>query len=136
MPFISRSRLRVRAIVAESERQNRRKRHETIDWTAFENSGFAGRETFLDNDLNFNPGANSLVTYGAPGLPRPGQLRSTASPSSKNANALDVLDEEHRKFLANKARSIEKSLPPFNFDITPREERPIQVDKQFLEVFA
>jgi hypothetical protein len=66
---------------------------------------------FLDVDLNFNPGANDPL------------------------NKDDLLSEARAKLMAERARNIEKSLPPFNYDITPREERSIQVDKQFLEVF-
>lgn len=96
---------------AETDRANRRKKHETIDWTTFENSGFQGRESFLDVDLNFNPGVND--------------------PFNKD----DLLSEARAKLMATRARELEKRLPPFNYDITPREERSIQLDKQFLEVY-
>lgn len=98
-------------MATESERANRRKKHETIDWTTFENSGFQGRETFLDVDLNFNPGVNDPF------------------------NKEDLLSEARAKLISERARSVEKSLPLFNYDITPKEERSIQVDKQFLEVY-
>lgn len=97
---------------AESDRQARRKKHETIDWSSFENSGFAGRETFLDADLSFDLSALD------------------------QSNHEDLLSEQHRKLVAAKAKAFEKTLPPFTWDIQPREERSIQVDKQFFEVFS
>ncbi|KAK9899637.1 hypothetical protein P389DRAFT_207285 [Cystobasidium minutum MCA 4210] len=103
---------KLRFDLTESERANRRRKHETIDWTTFENSGFQGRETFLDDDLNFNPGANDPV------------------------NKEDLLSEARAKLIAERGRNVEKSLPVFNYDITPQEERSIQVDKQFLEVYS
>ena len=97
---------------AESDRQARQKKHETIDWSSFESSGFAGRETFLDTDLSFVVGANDLNKQD------------------------DLLSEQHKKLIAAKAKAFEKTLPPFTWDIQPREERSIQVDKQFFEVFS
>lgn len=52
-----------------------------------------------------------------------------------SARTSGILSESHRNFLAEKARNIEKYLPPFSYDITPREEHGIQIDRQFFEVF-
>lgn len=51
-------------------------------------------------------------------------------------NQEDLLSEQHRKLVAAKAEAFEKTLPTFNWDIQPREEQSIRVDKQFFEVFS
>lgn len=92
----------------ESERANRQRVQQNLDWDTFSGSGFTG---LPDSHLAFDPTVNDSLSRGG------------------------LLSAEHIQDLAAKARSIEKALPPFNYDITPREEQSIQVDKQFFEVF-
>lgn len=100
-------------IFPESARTARFRKHETLTWDAFTGIGFAQAENekSLNLDLAFDPAVNDSVRAGG------------------------VLSEEHKTELAEKARQIEKFLPAFNYDITPREEQSLQVDRQFFEVF-
>lgn len=84
---------------------------ESLDWETFSGSGFRGRDTVLEMDLAFDPTVNDNL--------------SKAGSSSPN----------HHGEIVRKAKMLDKALPPFNYDITPKEERSIQLDKHFLEVF-
>lgn len=96
-------------VYVEGERAKRLQRRESLDWDTFTGKGFVNLEAM---DLAFDP----LIDHSV--IDKDG-----------------VLSSMHRTEMAEKARQIEKALPPFNYDITPREERSVKVDKHFLEVF-
>ncbi|BGP12621.1 hypothetical protein JCM10213_008758 [Rhodosporidiobolus nylandii] len=93
--------------LTEGERPVLQKR-DTLDWSTFESSGFAGREIFAATDLVFHQSINQRVTTW---------------PSSQKA-------------LSEKLRATEQLLPPFPYDTTPREEGRRLVEKDFLEAWA
>lgn len=94
--------------LTESERQKRRQKHDTLDWEAFAGNGFAGRETYEPKELQFNTDLSKTVTTW---------------PSEK-------------KELTKKLVKTNKALPPFPYDITPKEANPLFVDDNFFEAWA
>lgn len=99
---------------SETERNRRKERPQTQDWDSFLGAGFEAHDKALAIDLAFDPNVNNDARFS-----------STSG----------LLSEEHRNLLAEKARRIEKNLPAFNYDITPREEKGVQIDRMFLEAF-
>ena len=93
--------------LTETER-NKRIRHATMDWSSFSGTGFLGRESFLDQDLSFDPAMEQDVG---------------AWP-------------QQRSELNSSLRKTEKSLPAFSHDVTPHELQPIAVDAAFFEAWA
>lgn len=98
--------------LTEGDRANRRKKALTMDWSTFEGMGFTSEDPSLTNQLNFDPSVNDALSGSGPA------------------------SSEQRLALAKKALAIQQSLPPFHYDVVPHEERALQVDKAFFEVYA
>ena len=79
-----------------------------MDWSAFSGTGFLGRESFIDQDLSFDPAMEQDVG---------------AWP-------------QQRSELTSSLRKAEKALPAFAHDVTPHELQPIAVDATFFEAWA
>ncbi|GAA6062080.1 hypothetical protein JCM10212_006503 [Sporobolomyces blumeae] len=94
--------------LTESERAPVNVRRETMDWTTFESSGFAGRELFAPKDLVFQQSLNQRVNTW---------------PSA--ARTID-----------DRLRATEKLLPSFPYDTTAHEEPRITIDALFFEAWA
>lgn len=103
---------KLRFDLTETERANRRRKYKTMDWSTFEGAGFTSEESALQMELLLDPAENGMTS------------------------ANDVSSAKHRELLASRAKKLEKALPPFNYDITPSEDRAVQVDKLFFEVYA
>ncbi|GAA5894318.1 hypothetical protein JCM5296_005136 [Sporobolomyces johnsonii] len=94
--------------LTEGERNPVKQKHETMDWSTFETSGFAGRELFAPTDLVFQQSLKQRVNTW---------------PSAA-------------KTLDDRLRAAEKLLPSFPYDTTPHEEPRLLVDVLFFEAWA
>ncbi|GAA5918830.1 hypothetical protein JCM1841_002760 [Sporobolomyces salmonicolor] len=94
--------------LTEGERNPVKQKHETMDWSTFETSGFAGRELFAPTDLVFQQSLKQRVNTW---------------PSAA-------------KTLDDRLRATEKLLPSFPYDTTPHEEPRLLVDVLFFEAWA
>ncbi|KAH8920615.1 hypothetical protein BT69DRAFT_396164 [Atractiella rhizophila] len=94
--------------LTESERTGRKTKHDTMDWGTFASSGFSGRETYLQMDLDFSSSVKQQVTSWP----------------------------ERRAELSQQLRKTEKQLPAFPYNVQPVEERPIMLDDTFFEAWA
>ncbi|GAA6014815.1 hypothetical protein JCM11491_002126 [Sporobolomyces phaffii] len=94
--------------LTESERAVPDVPQQSVDWSTFETSGFAGRELFAPNDLVFQHSLNQRVNTW---------------PSAKQS-------------LNERIRATEKLLPAFPYDTTPREEPRTTIDSFFFETWA
>ncbi|GAA93967.1 uncharacterized protein L969DRAFT_98315 [Mixia osmundae IAM 14324] len=94
--------------LTESERAERKNRHQTLDWSTFSSSGFSDRESYLPGDLDFD---------------------------TKVSQSVDHWPQERRDLTA-RMRKTEAGLPSFPYDITPREQGVVNVDELFVEAWA
>ncbi|GAA5962875.1 hypothetical protein JCM21900_005642 [Sporobolomyces salmonicolor] len=94
--------------LTEGERNPVKQKHETMDWSTFETSGFAGRELFAPTDLVFQQSLKQRVNTW---------------PSAA-------------KTLDDRLRATEKLLPSFPYDTTPHEEPRLLIDVLFFEAWA